>query len=917
MSAPGDSPISQNRLLPHEERFRLLFEDAPVAYHELDLEGRITGVNRAECAMLGYDRSELTGKYLSEFVPIAERGQFSESLAARMSGAKSIAPFRADLMRKDGLRVTVGFYENLIEDDTGAVIGIRGILINITEREQTIEALLASELKYRDLFDNVIEGVYQSAPDGRIITANPALVHMLGYASETELRRVNVKTLYARPERTAARIAELERSGELRNWELRLLKKDGKELTVLENSRAVRDLSGAISYYEGTLTDVTGRVQAQQALERERDFTSGIIDAAGSLIVVLDPEGHIIRFNRACEEISGYSFSEVKGSEFWDVFIIPEEVQPLKDIFARLQAGAPGPIKHENHWEVRSGELRLIEWSNVPLRDARGVTTHIISTGLDITERRDAEQALRTSEQRYRDLFENANDIVYTHDLRGAFTSINAAAERITGYTRAEALGMNMSDIVAPEHIHAVRQEVVSKLGGGDPTTCEFDIISKSGRRVSLEVSTRLQLEGGRPIGIHGVARDATDRKQAEAKLEGYARELAEKNEELASALAGANEATELKSRFLATMSHEIRTPMNGIVGMTELLISTPLDSEQREYAQAVRHSAEALLTVINDILDFSKIEAGKLNLDRAMFDPRVVVEEVIELLAPRAAEKGLRIEWEVEPELPRILVGDAGRLRQILLNLIGNAVKFTDEGEVMVKAWMEGLTQERATVRFAVNDTGIGISPENATRLFESFVQGDSSTTRKYGGTGLGLAISKQLVEMMHGSIDVESELGRGSTFSFRVPFERHQPEGGSGSISLVGRKALVVDENVESGSLTKEYLNLLGCRAEHSAPCEAQERLGQAAAAADPFGIVLLDMSSPVADFSALNQAIASDPASAGAVRIGCTDTPVRGDRRLRSFGFSGVLLKPIVPALLHDTLVAAFEERGAVSS
>jgi two-component system sensor histidine kinase/response regulator len=914
MNNSGDHPKTHDRLPDSEERFRLLFEDAPVAYHEIDTEGRITRVNRAECAMLGYEPSELIGRHVCELGLPEEREYCLDLVGRKLKGDAQLVPVQRRFLRKNGEPITIELYQNLILDENGRIAGIRSILINITERERTMEAMLASESKFRDLFDNVIDGVYQSTVDGRLLTVNPALVKMLGYGSQAELLKVGSKSLYVNPEQRAAGAALLERNGELRNYELKLRTRDGGSITVLENSRAVRDSSGLVCYYEGTLTDITERVQAQEALTEERDFTSATIDTAGSLIVVLDPYGRIIRFNRVCEQTSGYSFAEVSGREFWDVLIIPEEIPPLKDLFAELRSGSD-PIKHENHWQTRSGELRLIDWSNVALRDKQASTAYIISTGIDITDRRRAEQALRSSEQRYRDLFENANDIVYTHDLRGNITSMNAAGERVFGYSRAEALRMNISRIVAPEALDAVRQTIEEKLGGEGPTTLEFDIIAKSGKRVSLEVATRLQLEAGNPIGIHGVARDITDRKLAEEKLESYALELARKNEELATALAAAKEVTELKSRFLATMSHEIRTPLNGILGMTELLMSTPLDSEQREYSDAVRHSAEALLTVINDILDVSKIEAGKLKLERLPFDPVTVVEEVIGLLTPRAAAKGLRLISRAQPGLPRIVRGDPGRLRQILLNLIGNAVKFTEEGEVVVTADLAGNTTETASVRFSVRDTGIGINPENRSRLFQSFVQGDSSTTRKYGGTGLGLAICKQLVEMMGGVIDVESELGRGSTFTFLVAFEKYLPEAGSGNdaISLAGCRTLIVDNSGGFCAIAREYLDLLGCRGESCRRPEALERLRDAARSRDPFRVILVEMSAAEPEVFALTRAIARDPTISSAVRICCTDSPVRGDSRLREFGFSGVMQKPVTPTVLQETLVAALAQVG----
>jgi len=329
---------------------------------------------------------------------------------------------------------------------------------------------------------------------------------------------VDIQTLYVDPGQRAAGIAELKKHGELRNYELKLRTRDGGVITVLENSRAVEDVDGVVRYYEGTLTDITGRVQAQEALTEERDFTSAIIGSAGSLIVVLDPDGRIIRFNRACEQTSGYVFQEVSGRAFWDVLIIQQEVQPLRDLFAKLRQGSDA-IKHENYWQTRSGELRLIDWSNVALRDSTEPPSTSSARVIDITDRRRAEQNLRASEQRYRDLFENANDIVYTHDLQGNFTSINAAGERVTGYSRAEALRMNISRIVAPESWPLSARGSMGSCGRG-AATYEFDILAKDGSRVSLEVSTRLQLEDGRPVGIHGVARDTTGRKVAEEKLE-------------------------------------------------------------------------------------------------------------------------------------------------------------------------------------------------------------------------------------------------------------------------------------------------------------------------------------------------------------------------------------------------------------
>jgi PAS domain S-box-containing protein len=768
------------------------------------------------------------------------------------------------------------------------------------------KAPLRIEARSGLLLDDSPAAYLEIGSEGGIRGVNRAACALLGYGAEELLG----KPLWdlAPPEDRGCLHDLLKRqlSGaeQIEAFKGSFLRKDGSAATIDFYAGPIEDEGGLIEGMRGLLVDAG----IQDGLAKERDLTSAVIDTAGSLIVVLDPDGRILRFNRACEQVSGYSFEEVKGRAFWDVLIIPKEVEPLRsEVFSKIREGM-APILHENHWRTRSGELRLIAWSNVALRDGSEGTTYVASTGIDITERRRAELAVRVSEQRYRDLFENANDLVYTHDLRGQFTSVNAAAEKITGYTRAEALEMNMAQVAAPEELAGVLRQIDSKLGGEGPTTYEFDILAKDGRRVSLEASTRLQIENGKPIGIHGVARDITGRKLAEA-------ELARKNKELAVALEAAKEATELKSRFLATMSHEIRTPMNGILGMIELLTSTPLDAEQLDYAEAVRHSAEALLTVINDILDISKIEAGKLMLERLPFDPRAVAEEVTGLLAPRAVTKGLRLRYDAKSPLPRVVRGDPGRLRQVLLNLIGNAVKFTEVGEVTVSAEFTAASAETVTLRFSVRDTGIGISPANRGRLFESFVQGDSSTTRKYGGTGLGLAISKQLVEMMGGVIEVESELGHGSAFSFQVAFEKCTPEAAArpveaegGGASLAGTRTLVVGGQADEGAITGEYLEILGCRNAVAGRDGLLDLLRQAAADGDPYRVVLLDLSPPEPEVFSLARAIANDPVISSSLCICCAPLPVRGQSRWKEFGFAGALQKPVTPSQLQETLAAA---------
>ncbi len=414
----------------------------------------------------------------------------------------------------------------------------------------------------------------------------------------------------------------------------------------------------------------------------------------------------------------------------------------------------------------------------------------------DITQRQHAEQALRESEARFRGLFENVNEGIYQVSLEGKIIAANSALVSMLGFDSEEDL--RSVEFVQDHYFHP-----------GVRRTC-IDLLEQQGLLRNKEVV--LRRKDGTPIVVLDNARIVRDSSGHTRYYEGTLIDITDRKkfeQELANARDEAIHASHLKSRFLANVSHEIRTPMNGIIGMTNLLLDTDLSPEQREFATSVRRSSSFLLDIINDILDFSKIEAGKLELENVEFRLRPSVEEVLELLADIAESRGLELICNIQDDLPDRLSGDPGRLRQVLMNLVGNALKFTERGEVAVNIRVKQVSGTRVTLLFEVMDTGIGITPAQMSRIFEPFHQGDGSTTRRYGGTGLGLSISRRIVEMMGGKISVFSIPGRGSTFSFDASFQfqssSHPPLTND---AVRGKRVTIVEDSAGASRVLEEHL-------------------------------------------------------------------------------------------------------------
>jgi two-component system sensor histidine kinase/response regulator len=838
----------------------------------------------------------------------------------------------------------------------------------------------------------------------------------------------------------------------------------------------------------------------------EKEFRQ-LADAMPQIVWTANPNGGVDYYNQRWFDYTGMTPGESKGWD-WKPVLHPDDLDKYVGLWSRVVAtGGKYEVKsrfkrasdNSYRWHlgrasaVRDEAGRIVKWfgtctdiddqkraedallaAHVELENRVRERTLELATAnaelkTEILERKQMEVALREGEERYRDLFENANDIIYTHDLQGNYTSVNKACERIIGYTNEEAMGMNMVQVVAPEYLDEARQLLARKSAEKTAAAYELEIVAKDGRRVMIEVNSRLTCKDGKPSGVQGMARDVTERKRAEAErqiiaeivqgiitssnldellalahssirkllyaencfvtlydnathlmhfefwadkfdpvpeprpvgtnfssyvlktsqpillTEATKKRLYEQGKielsgtdsaswlgvplrtphgtigvlavqhyeeavaytqrdleflsavgnqialaierkrgerELEKARDAALESARLKSEFLANMSHEIRTPMNGVIGMTGLLLDTELDDEQRDFAETIRSSGDALLTIINDILDFSKIEAGKLQFESLDFELGNAVESTIELLAERAHSKRIELASLIHQDVPTALRGDPGRLRQILTNLIGNAIKFTEHGGVVVRAQKDSETDQDAVVRFSIQDTGIGISEAAQQNLFQAFTQADGSTTRKYGGTGLGLAISKQLVELMGGQIGVISVAGQGSTFWFTARFEK-QPDC-SGALkqrpaSLTGLRALIVDDNETNRKILAHQLNSWGMTYEQAdSGMRALELLRRAQAKGQPYNLAILDLMMPEMDGFELAREIKSDPAIAAVPLVLLTSFGQRGDSTTaREAGIAAYLTKPVRQSQLFDCLANVISQSAGTDA
>jgi two-component system sensor histidine kinase/response regulator len=646
------------------------------------------------------------------------------------------------------------------------------------------------------------------------------------------------------------------------------------------------------------------RDQAEAALRRSEAYFRSLFENAPDLISVVDAQGVITYDSPSHQRVLGYAPRDRLGSNALDL-IHPDDAARMLALFAEGIRNPGSAASAEYRYRHRDGSWRHIEAVGTNLLHDPAVKGVIVNSR-DVTERKHTEEALKSSQEYLKAIFEFAPDAYYLSDIEGRFLDGNRAAEEVVGYNRKELVGESFLSLgLLPGDQLSKAAALLAVSMAGHPTGPDELVLNrKDGTRVTVEVRTFPIRIKGESI-ILGIARDIGERKRAEVALQ-QAKEAAET-------------ANRAKSEFLANMSHEVRTPMNGVIGMTELVLDTELLPEQREYLEMAKSSAESLLTVINDILDFSKIEAGKLEIDCVPFDLQGVIRSAMRPLTLRAHKKDLEIACDVAPELPPVLLGDPARLRQVLVNLVGNAIKFTEKGEVVLRIEEEAAAADGlARLRFAVRDTGIGIPKEKHDLVFRAFEQVDGSMTRRYGGSGLGLTITTQLVCMMGGRIGVESEPGRGSVFHFVLPFGVGDPTALSNSTpdaSFLRRlPVLVVDDNATNRQILEAMLSNWQMRPALATGGDAALEMMRAGCAANaPYRLILLDARMPGIDGFTVAARILEDPSLAGATVMMLTSDGQSGDiARCRELGVSAYIFKPISQSELFDAIVTALGQK-----
>jgi PAS domain S-box-containing protein len=877
-----------------EEKFRIIFEQSSDA-HLLFAKDTIIDCNIAAVRMLGFESKEaLIAVPMSSLSPTRQPdGSMSKEREAEI---QRIVTLRGrygcewTMRRQSGDEFPVEITLTMVEL-LGRSVQL-AVWHDLTERKQTEAALRESEERFQAFMNNSPVVAFIKDEEGRMLYMNEVMEQRFHF---------NLDEMYGKSDRDwlpadlADKVSVVDREVLATGQPQQVI-----ELVPTPNGTTGEWLvmkfcigaSDGRKMLGGVAIDVSEQRNAERALQNSERYFRELFDEAPVAYHELDLENRVTRVNATEFQMLGYTADEMVGRPITD-FIVEQGASTL--------AAPDDDARHgssERVFRCKDGRKIPVLMRQTLMTDNAGVVCGMRATLQDISALKRKEQELRYAEEKYRSIFENAIEGIFQTTPEGSYMSVNPALASIYGYDTADHLMETVTHIARQLYVQPGRRAEFAAFIQEKGSISDFESQVYRRDRTVIWISERARAvrDGdGKLLYYEGTVEDITARKEAE--------------EAIRSARDAALESARLKSEFLANMSHEIRTPMNGIIGMAGLLLDTDMTPKQRDFAQTISASSDALLTIINDILDFSKIEAGMLVFEEIDFQLGSVVEGSVELLAARAATKGIELASLVYNDVPTGLRGDPGRLRQVLTNLIGNAVKFTERGEVVVRANVQEDTETHSTIRFSVKDTGIGIDRESQGKLFQAFVQADGSTTRRFGGTGLGLAICKQLVARMGGEIGVTSEPGKGSTFWFTGRFEKQaggvQADPRPGDLQDV--RVLTVDDNKTNRAILHHLFSDWGMREQQaSSGQEALSILNAEAARGKSFDLAILDMQMPGMDGLQLARMIKKDPRFAKMRVVMLTSVDRQEDpEALRETGVDAYLTKPVKQTQLFDCL------------
>jgi PAS domain S-box-containing protein len=972
---------AEEALRESELRFRTIYDSVDVGLARVSTDFRIQSANPAYCRMLGYSEEELIGKNLSDITHPSILQENLEKQAALVRGEIDHFEMEKSFVHKKGHTVYGILKSNLIRNSAGEPIYSIGSVLDITDRRHAEEELRRNQNMLARTESITHVGSWQWDVASDTVKWSREMFHIMG-REPSEKEPSFAEYLQSYPPEEMARLSRAVKTsltcGAPYELELRSILADGTIRVCLARGQAEMLPEGRPGRLYGSLQDITERKRAEEALQKalnsEQRRARQQTEAAAFGQRALDKSGNLDQlFDEATVLVS-----KVLGTQYAQLL---EHRPDQARLFLRAGVGwKQGWVGHRSVPEGSRSQsgYTLLQKMPVIARDIQNeprfspsvlLTEHQVVSGMTVAipgrqepfgvlgvhsdryqhfdendahflesiahvlaakiEQVRAEEKQRRSAEEQRILLDNIQTLVWYLTDDHTFGAVNKARADFSGLRIEDIAFKDIYDVLPEDVAEESRKGNIEAFTTGEPVLSEQWVPHVSGERRLISILKSPKLRDDTTVEyVVCSAEDITERRLAEE-------ELLEANRELEKTIARANEmaveawvANSAKSQFLANMSHEIRTPMNGVIGMTGLLLDTELTESQRRYVEIVKSSGEALLVLINDILDFSKIEAGKLELETLNFDLQDLLDDFAQTMALKAHDKGLELSCAADPDVPTQLLGDPGRLRQILANLASNAVKFTHRGEVVVKVG-RALSDEKGRgdseknrrasclLRFTVRDTGIGIPREKFGMLFQQFTQVDASTTRRHGGTGLGLAISRQLAELMGGAIGVESVEGKGTEFWFTARFALQaeaRREGEPPPAELAGVRVLIVDDNATNREILVARLGFWGMRPEEApeGPSGLQA-LYRALGQGDPFRLALVDLQMPGMDGETVGRAVRADPKLAETRLVMLASLGSRGDAmRFREIGFSGYATKPVrheeLKAILSQALTAA---------